>query len=231
MPKMDKTLIGIVLLAVGFAFLSGALLEINTSGMEELGANGFMGMGHMLRSGVQVQTQVALDSGGTLEVVAVYVSKAGDPPPVSLELQLDCPGTTLWTQTEAWNPPSGGWLWWFFDVPDRAVSAGDSCTVRLRASKPGLDSTHALGAWGMESFIGSGPYPLTTVLWGSASAPTGSSYAGDTFGSSSDSTAAPSPEPPREPPKPPDTGVWLILGILILLIIVGAAIVLIGVFG
>lgn len=231
---MDRTLIGIVLLAVGFAFLSGALLQVDTSEMEELGANGFSGIGYALRSGVQVQTQVALDSGGTLEVVAVYVWRAADPPTVYLELQLDCPGTTLWTQTEVWDQPSGSpppYAWWFFDVPNRAVSAGDSCTVKLRASKAGLDATHTLGAWGLESFIGSGPYPQTTVLWGSPSAPTGPSYAGDTFGSSSASTAAASPEPPLEPPKPPDTGAWLILGILILIIILGTAVILIGVFG
>ena len=264
MPKMDRTLIGIVLLAVGFAFLSGALLQTAPTPSSERAFEQW-GPSFWLPYNQQPPGQPAGHSAGFSVVFTPAFS--GEPTGFSVVLgnqlnestskairgRLTCGGefgTDRLIVDETWGVAGGGvgyWgPWtspgqpgggaWANDNPD--LVAGETCKLTVTSTShfgPG-DVYH------FAMYAGGGTLKSYVIVWAkrAAQAPTTPGVTGPSD-SPVDAVVTTGTTETCEPEqvvvdgacvaKPAELSVWLILGILILLIIVGAAVILLGVFG
>ena len=254
MPKMNQTLIGIVLLAVGFAFLSGALLQTAPTAKSvrvwdtwsdwRIDYPGNYG---------NLPTQWGFKPTPTSEPTGFHLSmSASVTGNYHLHYRITCQGPYsadplyLVSDSDFWiylyNYIYVGvpvWATFTGDNPDYVQ--GHACTFVLRGESdspgdyPGQPFVRKSNAFVPHSIFWGEPLtgapPATQPPLTSPTVPPDLEGGGGANGAEPCDPGFVRDDAGACAAKPAELGVWLILGLLILLIIVGAAVVLLGVFG
>jgi hypothetical protein len=241
--KAGMLLLGVILAGAVIGIVVGTGLTAH-GGNEALVSHGSIGDYQTTITDWQFKrtTDLTLSSAATVKVVATYVKRVvpdSFSQPNDLRLKMDIAGPscgTPWSMDIAFKSiPYNVWTWVYWDVPDRTLLAGSTCSITLWTNSM-AGGGYIMGFWKSENWP---PTKLTTTLWGSVSPPSApqpepSSGAGDTLGAPTTTTTTTNDDTVEvtESPTPPlSLSTLLIIGVLVILAAIAAVIILSALFG